>query len=772
MSYTFDRSDASRRVTARRLTLRWWHAALFSLLACGTPGAGVPPQANQHAATASGRGVLFSESALAQRDEGATLPIDRFDPSLGDRAAAVTVLSFADPAKEEGAALAAISRAVAREVPTARVVWKLLPGDGEPGRLVSATAQAAFNLGGHDAFFNLVDDLVKKQDRSDDEVVALAVAAAGTTKPALIAERASARVLGKLERDHKSAEALKIALAPEILVNGVNIRADASPEQVVSYLKEQEAAAKKSANADPKSLYEELTKAGRESMQQRAQGEEEPPYNDTLVWNVPVGTSPVQGSKDALVTIVDFADFECPYCSRVEPTFAEIRKVYGDKVRFVWKHEPLPFHANAIPAAMLSLEARAQKGDVGFWKAHDAMLADQEHLDNDSLEALADKLGLDVAKVKSAISTRKYQAEVDRDVELAQDVDASGTPHLFVNGRRFVGAQPFDKLKPAIDEEIARAEALVKTGIKASKVYEHILKSAVAEATPAFYDLKAPSDAPRKGKGKVVVQEFADFQCSYCARVGPAVSKMMREHKNDVQLVWRHMPLPMHPDAPLASEAAIEAQKQKGDDAFWKMHDLMFAAMKNENGLKQEALVGYANFVMLNEADFKTALEKRTHQARVKEDADAGQAVGIRGTPSFLIGGYALSGAQPYSAFARLIAYAKKHPTPVKEVVRIVDTLVGDGKEIKQGDEITVHYTGTLMSGTVFDTSKKKNEPLALTLGAGQVIKGWDQGLVGMKVGGKRILQIPPGLAYGAKGSGTIAPGSTLIFEVELVTAK
>ncbi len=753
------------------LTIRWWHAALFSLLACGTPPSSVTPQPNG-AATTTARGVSFSESTLAQRDEGATIPIDRFDPSLGDRASAVTVLMFADPAREEGAALAAISRAVAQNVPTVRVVWKLMPGEGEASRLVSTTAQAVFNLAGHDAFFNFIDEVVKKKDRSDGEIVALAATATSAQKDVVIAERASARVLEKLERDRKAAEALKIALAPEILVNGVNIRADVSPDQVVSYVKEQDAAAKKTASADPKALYDELATAGRARMQQQGQGEEEAPYNDTLVWNVPVGTSPVQGPNDALVTIVDFADFECPYCSRVEPTFAEIRKVYGDKVRFVWKHEPLPFHASAIPAAMLSLEARAQKGDAGFWKAHDAMLADQEHLDNDSLEALADKLGLDVAKVKNAIKTRKYQPEVDRDVELAQDVEASGTPHLFVNGRRFVGAQPFEKLKPAIDEEIARGEALIKKGIKGNKVYEHILKSAVAEAAPAFYDVKVPKDAPRKGKGKIIVQEFADFQCSYCAKVGPTISKVMREHKNDVQLAWRHLPLPMHPDAPLASEAAIEVQKQKGDDAFWKMHDLMFGAMKKEDGLKQEALLGYAKELGLKDADFKTALEKRTHQARVKEDAEAGQAIGINGTPSFLVGGYMLSGAQPYQAFERLIAYAKKHPTPVKEVVRVVDTSVGAGKEIKTGDEITVHYTGTLMAGTIFDTSKKKNEPLAVKLGEGQVIKGWEQGLVGMKVGGKRILQIPPGLAYGSKAMGTIPPGSTLIFEVELMTAK
>lgn len=107
----------------------------------------------------------------------------------------------------------------------------------------------------------------------------------------------------------------------------------------------------------------------------------------------------------------------------------------------------------------------------------------------------------------------------------------------------------------------------------------------------------------------------------------------------------------------------------------------------------------------------------------------------------------------------------------VKNMV-IEDIKTGEGAEVQSGDTVSVHYVGTLQDGTEFDNSKKRGTPFEFTVGGGQVIKGWEEGLVGMKVGGQRILVIPPEKAYGENGIGPIPGNATLVFAIELLEIK
>ena len=104
--------------------------------------------------------------------------------------------------------------------------------------------------------------------------------------------------------------------------------------------------------------------------------------------------------------------------------------------------------------------------------------------------------------------------------------------------------------------------------------------------------------------------------------------------------------------------------------------------------------------------------------------------------------------------------------------VTIEDVKKGSGEEARRGDAVTVHYTGRLQNGSVFDSSVKRNEPFSFRLGSHEVIDGWEQGIVGMRVGGRRKLTIPPELGYGRQGAGPIPPNATLIFDVELLSVK
>ena len=132
----------------------------------------------------------------------------------------------------------------------------------------------------------------------------------------------------------------------------------------------------------------------------------------------------------------------------------------------------------------------------------------------------------------------------------------------------------------------------------------------------------------------------------------------------------------------------------------------------------------------------------------------------------------ALVAAMAFTACSRVDEPGQQNFTPTVTVQKLemVDEVVGSGREAKAGDHVKVHYTGTLTNGEKFDSSRDRNEPFPFTLGKGEVIKGWDQGVAGMKVGGKRKLTIPSDLGYGDNGSPPkIPPGATLKFDVELI---
>jgi FKBP-type peptidyl-prolyl cis-trans isomerase len=131
--------------------------------------------------------------------------------------------------------------------------------------------------------------------------------------------------------------------------------------------------------------------------------------------------------------------------------------------------------------------------------------------------------------------------------------------------------------------------------------------------------------------------------------------------------------------------------------------------------------------------------------------------------------------SRPAEPVSSATAAAAATPAPSAKPTNLVkeDTVVGKGPEAKKGDKVSVHYTGTLTDGTKFDSSRDRNEPFEFTLGAGMVIKGWDEGVAGMKKGGKRKLTIPSELGYGKSGSPPkIPPDATLVFDIELLEIK
>jgi protein-disulfide isomerase len=177
------------------------------------------------------------------------------------------------------------------------------------------------------------------------------------------------------------------------------------------------------------------------------------------------------------VTVVVFSDFQCPFCSRVEPSLAELQKAYPKDVRVVWKNLPLAMHPQAMPAA-LAAEAAREQGK--FWEMHELLFQNQAHLSPEKYDALAKQIGLDMAKFKKAAGAETTRARVEEDARLGARVAQQGTPTLYVNCRQVVGAQPYDIFRKLVDEQLARAADLRKAGAKLDGAfYERICEDNV-----------------------------------------------------------------------------------------------------------------------------------------------------------------------------------------------------------------------------------------------------------------------------------------------------
>ncbi len=385
-----------------------------------------------------------------------------------------------------------------------------------------------------------------------------------------------------------------------------------------------------------------------------------PADDSNVVYKVPIDGNPVLGKKDALVTIVEFSDYECPFCKRAEGTMKQLKQEYGDKLRFVMKQNPLSFHPRARPAALAALAA----GEQGkYWEMHDKLFG-EGGLDDGALERYAKEIGLNVAKWKKDMESPKLADIISKDQALAGQLGATGTPAFFINGRKISGAQPIDRFKSVIDEELKKAEALVKEGVKPDQVYAQILEkgvtsppaapAAAAPAAPqaaAVKKIDVPADSPMKGNktAKVTIVEWSDFECPFCGRVVPTLKQIEQQYGKDVRIVFRHQPLPFHPNAKLAAEASMAAHEQ---GKFWQYHDKLF---ENQRALDRASLERYAQELGLDMGKFKAALDSGKFRAKVEADSSEGMRVGANGTPTFFINGREFVGAQPFESFKAVI---------------------------------------------------------------------------------------------------------------------
>lgn len=175
--------------------------------------------------------------------------------------------------------------------------------------------------------------------------------------------------------------------------------------------------------------------------------------------NISVDDDPIKGSKKAPVTIVEFSDFECPFCARFYQTaYPKLVSEYIDtgKVKLVFRDFPLSFHRNAKMAAMAAECVNDQLGDKAYFLYHNKMYENQKNLSDDNLKKWAADLGLEVSRFKTCLDSGQFAEEVEKDVKEGESYGVTGTPTFFINGIRLSGAKSFEDFREVIEAELAK----------------------------------------------------------------------------------------------------------------------------------------------------------------------------------------------------------------------------------------------------------------------------------------------------------------------------
>src|SRR5467141_3921835 len=220
-----------------------------------------------------------------------------------------------------------------------------------------------------------------------------------------------------------------------------------------------------------------------------------PPGSDQI-FKVALGDAPQLGTPDAKVTIVEWSDFQCPYCSRAVDTLREIETNYGADVRLAFKQNPLPMHPDAPYAARASIAAGKQGK---FWQMHDKLFeaniaSTPDGLKPDRIDQMARDLGLDLDRFHRDAESQETKDQVEADQAQSRALGASGTPYFYVNGQRIAGAQPFEQFKLVVDSALKRADAALAKGVPRRDLYETLVKDGQS-APPAPPPQQAPPPA-------------------------------------------------------------------------------------------------------------------------------------------------------------------------------------------------------------------------------------------------------------------------------------
>lgn len=367
------------------------------------------------------------------------------------------------------------------------------------------------------------------------------------------------------------------------------------------------------------------------------------PLSEKIAGNGSIWRDKLTGNSGAPVKVIEFFDYQCPFCAKTIPALEEALQHYPGKIQFILRNMPLSIH----PDSMLAHQAALAAGEQGkFWEMHALLLAHQHELKEDNLLEYARQLKLDLSRFQQRLKSNYYRTDIEQDMATADAMAVSGTPTFFINNQRLVGAQTAAQFMAAIDTALDPQKAQFATH---------------GEPSAPTFDL---SHAPTLGnpEAPITIVEFSDLQCPFCGRATPILQELINQYPTDIKWVFKNFPLDFHQDAPLAHRAILAAGEQ---GKFWEMHDLVMA---NQQAIKKDDLLAKARSLNLDLARFIADLESDKTKQWVEADRQEGQQANVTGTPTFFINGKEYSGAMSLNQFEAVIE-REMATAPVKAAI-------------------------------------------------------------------------------------------------------
>lgn len=348
-----------------------------------------------------------------------------------------------------------------------RFVYKAFPLDMHPHALVAAMAARSAQAQGK--FWPFHDLLLGSEGLSPERVLELA-ARAGVDTGRMLRDIEALEYATEVRRDLRQGRRLGLTSTPTFFINGRIVTGAKPLEDFEAIIADElERAGQWQREGIPRAaLYEHAIAEGWRKVEYAGGRTGLDPDG---VYVVPLADSPTLGPAHAPVTIVAFEDFECRFCVRGNATLRALRAIYGDRLRLVFKHQPLQFHSHAFLAARASAAAHAQGK---FWAYHDRLYELDAKLAKADFVAIARELGLDVPAFERAMSSTELDRSIEADIELAMSLGVNGTPAYFVNGRPLEGAVPLLTFRLLVEEELDRARGLLEQGVAPERLYHEL----------------------------------------------------------------------------------------------------------------------------------------------------------------------------------------------------------------------------------------------------------------------------------------------------------